>query len=333
MRALSLSVVSESWPLAEVFTISRGSKSTAEVIVVTITETATGKFGRGEAVPYARYGESCDSVMAEIAIAKRELETGCDPTNVLQPGAALNAVDCALWDLTAKLTGQSAAARAGVTQLAPVLTAYTLSLAAPDVMAAKARNLAHLPLLKLKLGGDGDSTGEIDAARMHAVRTARPDARLIADANEAWTIQTLDRLLQCAADLGFETVEQPLPANADHALATCTRPIAITADESVHTAADIQRLAGLYDAVNIKLDKAGGLTGALALCAAARNAKMKIMVGSMVATSLAIAPALILAQSAEWTDLDGPLLLARDRDHGVIIRDGVISPADARRWG
>jgi L-alanine-DL-glutamate epimerase-like enolase superfamily enzyme len=325
MRALDIHVRHEAWPLREIFTISRGSKTVADVVVVTIRDGPHE--GRGEAVPYARYGETIENVLSAFTRATQHIASGESPHEVLQPGAALNAIDCALWDLEAKRSGVSVCARAKLPAPSDVVTAYTLSLASPDQMAAKARTVPELPLLKLKLGGIGDD------ARMRAVRHARPDARLIADANEAWTADMLLPFLHVAAELDFETVEQPLPKADEQLLQSIDHLIPITADESVHTARDIPALIGLYDAVNIKLDKAGGLTGALELKRAARDAGMKIMIGSMVATSLAVAPALLLASDAEWTDLDGPLLLARDRPHAITIRNGIMSPADARLWG
>lgn len=321
---LSITAHSETWPLREVFKISRGAKVAAEVVVAHVSNgTVTG---RGESVPYARYGESVTATLQSISglsdIADRVALAGA-----LTPGAALNAVDCALWDFEAKSAGKPVNNLIGTSPLKSVTTAFTLSLDTPEIMAAKARDARHLPLLKLKLGGAGD------AERMQAVRAARPDARLIADANEAWTPDMLSPLLALAAALRFEAIEQPLAEGADEYLRSIPKPVPVCADESVHTVKDVSRLTGLYDAVNIKLDKAGGLTGALALHRAARDAGMKIMVGSMVATSLAIAPALILAQDAEWVDLDGPLLLARDRDGGVTISDGVIAPPLSDLWG
>jgi L-alanine-DL-glutamate epimerase-like enolase superfamily enzyme len=246
----------------------------------------------------------------------------------LPPGAARNAVDCAFWDFEAKRTGVRASVLAGGPEdLKPVTTAYTLSLDTPDIMAAKAKSVSDLPLLKLKLGGAGD------AERMRAVRHARPGARLIADANEAWTADMLPELMAVAAELGFEVIEQPLAEHDDEFLRSQRWPLPVCADESIRTAADIPRLKGLYDAVNIKLDKAGGLTGALDLHRQARTAGMKIMIGSMVATSLAVAPAFLLAQDADWVDLDGPLLLAHDRDNGIRIADGVMSPPTPALWG
>ncbi|MEQ1651177.1 MAG: N-acetyl-D-Glu racemase DgcA [Hyphomicrobium sp.] len=321
---LSITARHETWPLREAFKISRGAKLAADVIVVTVTDGT--HVGRGEAVPYARYGESIDQALTAIA-ALGPVSGRHDLATHMPAGAARNAVDCALWDIEAKQSGTAAAALAGCAKLQTVITAYTLSLDTPEAMSAKARAVAGLPLLKLKLGGAGD------AARMQAVRASRPDARLIADANEAWTPEMLAALMSEAARLGFETIEQPLPEHADEALRGVKWPVPLCADESLRTVADLPRLAGLYDAINIKLDKAGGLTGALDLHRAARAAGMKIMVGSMVATSLAIAPALILAQDAEWTDLDGPLLLAHDRADGVAIAAGRMSPPSAALWG
>lgn len=321
---LTLNVFCESWPLREAFTISRGSKTNADVLCVTLSD---GEFqGRGEAVPYGRYDESISSSLQQIEglgpfASRRELQT------LLPAGAARNAIDCAMWDLEAKRSGTPAAKLAGIQILEPVLTAYTLSLGTPDAMAAKAASVPDLPLLKLKLGGPGD------AARMAAVREARPDARLIVDANEAWSEAYLEALICAAADAGIELIEQPLPSGADEALRHVHHGVPICADESVHTRASLRRLHGLYDAVNIKLDKAGGLTEALALKREAEAHGLRIMIGSMVATSLAVAPALLLAQGAEWTDLDGPLLLARDRTPAIAIRSGIMSPPEPELWG
>ncbi len=246
-------------------------------------------------------------------------------------GAARNALDCALWDWEAKRTGTSAAALAGLSALRPVTTAYTISLGAPEEMAAKAAAARSMPLLKLKLGGATHRGG--DAARMRRVRAACPDTRLIADANEAWTPEALPELMAVAAETGLELIEQPLPARADAALAEIGRQVPVCADESLHTRAELADLARRYDAVNIKLDKAGGLTEALALAAAARAAGLRIMVGCMVATSLAMAPALLLAQDAHWVDLDGPLLLARDRHPGLVYDGALVHPPPPELWG
>lgn len=324
MRDAAISATAETWPLAEAFTISRGSKTAATVVVATVR--SGSHTGRGEAVPYARYGETVESALAAIRSLTR-VPSREDLLSLLPAGAARNAVDCALYDLEAKCSGTPAAALCGAAGLAPVLTAYTLSLDTPEAMAAKAARVRHLPLLKLKLGGDGD------AARMRAVRQARPDARIIVDANEAWTEALLEPLMRAAHEANVELIEQPLPAGADEALWSVPHLVPVCADESLHTRADLGSISGLYDAINIKLDKAGGLTEALSLKREAEARGFRIMIGSMVATSLAVAPAMILAQGAEWTDLDGPLLLAHDREHAIRIDNGMMSPPDPALWG
>ena len=322
---LRLHTTVETWPIAGAFVIARGSKRAAHVVVASISDGHTT--GRGECVPYARYGETVETVMAAIATA--DGIAGChELRRRLEAGAARNAVDCALWDFAAKSSGRAAAELAGVAAPTPLLTCYTLSLESAGDMAHKAAQVRHLPLLKLKLGGGRD-----DAERMRLVRAARPDARLIVDANEAWSISDLDMLLAAAATVGVELIEQPLPEGRDDALVSASHVVPICADESARTTADLARLAGRYDAVNIKLDKAGGLTEAMDMGAAARRLGLKVMVGCMVATSLAMAPALLVAQGADWVDLDGPLLLARDRVPGLEIHDGMIHPAPRALWG
>lgn len=315
----------EAWPLKEAFVISRGAKTAADVVVVEISD-GTHK-GRGEAVPYARYGETVAGVLDDIRAVAGQISTRADLQNALKPGAALNALDCAFWDLEAKQSGIRVSKRAMLLEPTAKVTAFTLSLATPEEMAAKAVSVPHLSLLKLKLGGDGD------AERMRAVRQARPDAHLVADANEAWTPEMLPTLLRVAAQFDFELIEQPLPAGQDDVLRDITHLVPICADESVHTAANIPQLIGLYDAVNVKLDKAGGLTGAISLVTEARSNGLKVMIGSMVGTSLAVAPAMLLAPYADWIDLDGPLLLAHDREHGLRINDGIVHPPDPELWG
>ena len=314
----------EAWPLARPFVIARGAKTEAHVIVARVA--GGGHSGHGEAVPYARYGETIEDALDALRALSGPL-TRASIAAALPPGAARNALDCALWDLEAKRAGKRAWQIAGVPAPQPALTCYTLSLGTPDEMASQAATVPHLKLLKLKLGGDGDD------ARMHAVRSARPDARLVADANEAWHPDQLGEFLAAAAASGMELIEQPLPAGSDAALADIAHPVPICADESAHTGADLPQLAGRYDAVNIKLDKTGGLTEALAMAEAAKASGFKIMVGSMVATSLAAAPALLLASYADWVDLDGPLLLARDRTPPLAIADGIISPPAPELWG
>lgn len=325
MSALRIEARSEIWPLKDTFSISRGSKTAAHVVVVTVHDGPHQ--GRGEAVPYARYGETVEGVLDAIQMAARSISEHTDLARRLNPGAALNALDCAFWDLEAKRNGTRVASLAGLPKPISKLTAYTLSLDAPEAMARKATDIGHLPLLKLKLGGAGD------AERIRAVRAARPNARLLIDANEAWTLDMLPEFMAVAADCGVEVIEQPLPASADDALRAFAHPVPICADESVHTVSDLDRLEGLYDAVNVKLDKAGGLTGAIALSREARHRGLKVMIGSMVATSLAVAPAMLLASDADWIDLDGPLLLAQDRTPALHIEDGRIYPPKAELWG
>ena len=321
---MAIEAQSRRFPLARTFTIARGGRDTAEVVELRLTR--DGAAGRGECVPYARYGESVDSVIAQIralpaGIGRAELQTA------LPAGAARNAVDCALWDREAKRTGRPVWDLAGLEAPGPVTTAYTLSLEPPEAMRAAAAEAADRPLLKIKLGS------EDDLARLEAVRAGAPRARLILDANEGWTPEGYAALAPELARLGVEMVEQPLPAGADAALADLPRPVPVCADESVHTRADLPRLAGRYDMINIKLDKAGGLTEALALAGAARAAGLRLMVGCMLGSSLAMAPAVLLAQGAEVTDLDGPLLLARDRQDGLIYERSRLHPPAPALWG
>ena len=306
-----LNVTQDRFPLAEVFTISRGSRTEAQVLTVRVTR--AGVTGRGECVPYARYGETLDSVAAQIA--------------ALPAGAARNAVDCALWDLEAKRAGRRVWEIAGLAAPGPLVTAYTLSLDAPEAMRAKAAANAHRPLLKIKLG-----TPE-DMPRLEAVRAGAPDARLIVDANEGWTAEVYADLAPHLLRLGVEMVEQPLPAGADDALGDMARPLPVCADEACHDRASLPALAGKYDMVNIKLDKTGGLTEALALRDAARAAGYRVMVGCMVGSSLAMAPAVIAAQGAEVVDLDGPLLLAEDREAPLVYDAEGVHPPEAALWG
>ena len=323
-----LKVGVERFPIRGGFTISRGAKHEAVVVVATISDGASS--GRGECVPYARYHESVEGVAQAIEACAPAVAGGLDQAGLqalLPPGAARNALDCALWDLEAKISGRSAAERAGLAPLRAVETAFTISLASPEEMAARAREAARYPLLKLKLGGDGDE------ARLAAIRDAVPNVRLIADANEAWHASALEHLLAAAKAAGVELIEQPLPAAADAALQYIARVVPVCADESVHDRASLRDIAKRYDAVNIKLDKTGGLTEALATAAEARKLGLKIMAGCMVATSLAMAPALLLAQNADWIDLDGPLLLDRDRTLGLAYTSGTVTPAPAALWG
>jgi L-alanine-DL-glutamate epimerase-like enolase superfamily enzyme len=326
MRKLSFR--HESWPIAGRFTISRGSKTSAEVVVAEIEE--KGVLGRGECVPYGRYGESIESVMAQLAGLADAIAGGLDRAalqGAIAPGAARNALDCALWDLEAKRAGRPVWALAGLAPPGAVTTAYTISLDTAEKMGEAARAQAARPLLKLKLAGPDD----LD--RVRAVRTSAPGARLIVDANEGWSAADLAALSPRLAELGVALIEQPLPAGADSALADIPHPVPVCADESCHDRASLAGLAGRYDAVNIKLDKTGGLTEALALSRAARQAGLAIMVGCMLGTSLAMAPALLLAEGAAFVDLDGPLLLARDRSPGLNYDGSRVEPASPALWG
>jgi L-alanine-DL-glutamate epimerase-like enolase superfamily enzyme len=326
MRHLEAAI--EVWPIAGEFRISRGAKREAMVVVATIRDGEHA--GRGECTPYPRYGETPEGVLEAIHAMGPRVGGGLDRAGLLsamQAGAARNAIDCALIDLEAKQSGRRAAGITGAPVPPRVLTCFTLSLASPAAMAKQAEAQWRLPLLKLKLGGPED------AERMRLVRKARPEARLVADANEGWAEADLERLLTIAAECGFETIEQPLPARADGLLSRIVRPVAVTADESVHVAGDLAKLRNRYDGVNLKLDKTGGLTAALATAKVAAAAGFDIMVGSMVATSLAMAPALHLTGFARWVDLDGPLLLAKDRVPGIAYDGAWITPPGPELWG
>ncbi|RWA74423.1 N-acetyl-D-Glu racemase DgcA [Mesorhizobium sp.] len=323
-----ISVEAERFPIAGTFTISRGSKTEAEVITVTIGE--NGHVGRGECVPYKRYGETIEGVHAAIEAMRGRIIGGIDRTALLTAmpaGAARNALDCALWDLEAKLSGRPVADAIGAVSPKALETAYTLSLAEPEAMAAQARANASRPLLKVKIGGDNDM------ARIRAVTEAAPQSRIILDANEGWTDDNVEANLAFAAEHGIALVEQPLPAGKDDILRRIAHPVPVCADESVHEAKNLEALTGLYDAVNIKLDKSGGLTEALILRNRACELGFGIMVGCMVGTSLAMAPAVLLAQGADFVDLDGPLLLARDREPGLVYQGSLVSPPDRALWG
>ncbi len=324
----SVSVDEERFPLASAFTISRGSKTEAAVLVCTIHDGANA--GRGECVPYARYGETPASVRDEIEAARPAILRGAgrdDLLDLMRPGAARNALDCALWDLEAKSGAGSVASRIGAGSPRPLETAYTISLGEPEAMAAQARAQAARPLLKVKVGTPDDE------ARIGAVCAAAPASRIILDANEGWNAGNLARHLDVAARCGVVLVEQPLPAGQDRALGEIARAVPVCADESAHTAQDLDGLVGLYDAVNIKLDKAGGLTAALLLRQRARQLGFGVMVGCMVSSSLAMAPAVLLAQDADFVDLDGPLLMARDRPGALVYDGALVYPPLPALWG
>jgi L-alanine-DL-glutamate epimerase-like enolase superfamily enzyme len=323
-----LDVSIERWPIAGRFTIARGSRTEAVVVTATLVEGEVA--GRGECTPYARYGETPEGVAATIEALRTAIEGGAtrlDLQRLLKPGAARNALDCAMLDLEAKRSGTPAHRILGLEAPRPVVTAFTIGLGAPEEMAIAATAASRRPLLKIKLGGDGD------AERMAAVRAAAPDAALIADANEAWTEAMLAPLSEAAARHGFALIEQPLPAGGDAALSDRPKGVPFCADESVHDRRSLEAIAGRYDAVNIKLDKTGGLTEAALLRRAAREAGLSIMVGCMVATSLSMAPAMLIAGDADFVDLDGPLLLARDRSPGLAYDGSRVSPPPPTLWG
>ena len=328
MPSISLSVEETVFPLAEVFTISRGSRTEARVVTVKLND---GSFnGWGECVPYARYNETVDSVMDEIRSLQNVFENGVDRQelqDMLEPGAARNALDCALWDLEAKRAGKRVFELAGLSNLQPEITAYTLSLADPDTMRTKAAEHAFRPLLKIKLGGEGDM------ARLEAVRAGAPNTDIIIDANEGWDADTYKELAPVLLKLGVKMVEQPLPAGKDDALGDVERILPVCADESCHDRASLAGLQGKYDMVNIKLDKTGGLTEAFALRKEAEKAGFDIMVGCMVGSSLAMAPATLVAQGVAYTDLDGPLLLAEDRNPPLKFDERGVYPPTADLWG
>jgi len=325
---LDLTVRTERWPVAGTFAIARGSRTEAVVVVAELRDGV--HTGRGECVPYRRYGETVETVVAAIEGQRAALAGELDRValqHAMAAGAARNALDCALWDLAAKRAGQPVHVLAGLPPPLPLTTALTISLAAPAAMAEAAAKASARALLKIKLGGDGDPE------RVAAVRRAAPRAELIVDANESWSARNLaDNLAACAA-AGVTLVEQPLPQSADDALAAIAHPIPICADESAHDRTSLDRLAGKYDAINIKLDKAGGLTEALLLAADAERRGFALMVGCMVATSLSMAPAVLVAQGARIADLDGPLILARDRPHGLVYEQSLVHPATPALWG
>jgi L-alanine-DL-glutamate epimerase-like enolase superfamily enzyme len=318
----------ERWPIAGAFAISRGAKTEAITVVAEVSQ--GGHTGRGECVPYARYGETPEATLAALLSMQEALRKGLSRQALqaaLPAGAARNALDCALIDLEAKISGPRAWELLGRPAPRACTTAFTISLGTPEAMAAATAKAAHRPLLKIKLGGEGDGD------RIAAVRKEAPESELIVDANETWTPADLEQNLAACEAVGVTLIEQPLPAGQDELLARIRRPVAVCADESAHDRASLDGLRERYDAVNIKLDKAGGLTEALAMADAARALGFEIMVGCMVATSLAMAPAMLLTPQARFVDLDGPLLLAGDRDGGLRYDGSTVYPPDPALWG
>ncbi|MEL6452861.1 MAG: N-acetyl-D-Glu racemase DgcA [Pseudomonadota bacterium] len=321
---MRIEVKRDVFQLAQAFTISRGSRTQAQVLTVHVSDGA--QTGRGECVPYARYDETLDSVAAEIAALPEDITRAGLP-DLLPAGAARNAVDCALWDLEAKRAGRRVWELAGLAAPGPEITAYTLSLDTPEAMRAQAAQHAHRPVLKIKLGTPDDMP------RLEAVRAGAPKAQIIVDANEGWSAEVYADLAPHLLRLGVSMVEQPLPAGADEALIGLARPVPVCADESCHDRASLPGLKGKYDMVNIKIDKTGGLTEALALRAAALAEGYAVMVGCMVGSSLAMAPATLVAQGAAVVDLDGPLLLAEDRQVPLVYDAAGVQPPEATLWG
>ncbi|WP_439526008.1 N-acetyl-D-Glu racemase DgcA [Roseovarius mucosus] len=321
---MQIDVTRDVFRLAQVFTISRGSRTEAKVLTVRVTD--GGVTGWGECVPYARYDETLESVTAQIEGLTGDL-TRAALYDLLPAGAARNALDCAIWDLEAKRAGRRVWELAGLPAPVPEITAYTLSLDTPEAMQAQAAKHAHRPLLKIKLGTPDDMP------RLEAVRRGAPQAKIIVDANEGWSAAVYADLAPHLVRLGVALVEQPLPAGDDEALIGMARPVPVCADESCHDRASLPKLKGKYDVVNIKLDKTGGLTEALALREAARAQGYGIMVGCMIGSSLAMAPAVLVAQGAMVTDLDGPLLLAEDREDALIFDAAGVHPPRPELWG
>ena len=324
---LTVEVREEIWPLKKVFRISRGSHTEAQVVVVTVANDE--HIGRGEGVPIKRYAQSVESVLAQIESIKAEKKLDRQRLQQLLPaGAARNALDCALWDLEAKTSGKRVWELANVPIVLEVETSFTISLDTPEKMAAAAAVAAGLPILKLKLQGD-----DLDLARVKGVRESAPAARLLIDANESWSPEHYRKIVPELHELGVELIEQPFPANADEVLENLDHLIPVCADESCHTSVDLPRLKGRYEVINVKLDKTGGLTEALRLCDRARDSGFKLLIGCMVCTSLGIAPARLLASNADLVDLDGPLLLGRDREHGLAYTNGRLALPSAQLWG
>ena len=312
------------FPLAQVFRISRGARTQAEVVSVVIKK--NGLTGRGECVPYARYNETSESVIQQIESLPSDINRQT-LQNTLPAGAARNAVDCALWDLDCKKMDQPCWQLAGIPMPKELITAYTLSLDEPENMLKQAEKNSNRPLLKIKLGTPNDMP------RLEAVRKGAPNSKIIVDANEGWDAETYTKLAPDLVRLGVQLVEQPLPADKDDALIGLPRPLPICADESCHDRNSLPKLIGKYDFVNIKLDKTGGLTEALYLKNKALEDGFKIMVGCMVGSSLAMAPATLIAQNATFVDLDGPLLLAKDRDYGLFYDESLVYPPKKELWG
>jgi L-alanine-DL-glutamate epimerase-like enolase superfamily enzyme len=324
---LTIDAREEIWPLKEPFRISRGSRTEAQVVVATVSDGE--QIGRGECVPVARYNQSTASVFAQIESIKGDKKLDRQRLQELLPaGAARNALDCALWDMEARISGKRAWELANIPMKSEVQTSFTISLNTPEKMGAAAKWNATTPVLKLKLDGD-----DVDLARVEAVHDAAPAARLLIDANESWSPEHYQKIVPTLKALAVELIEQPFPADADEVLERLDHPVPVCADESCHTSLDLLRLKNRYEVINVKLDKTGGLTEALGLCQRARQSGFKLLIGCMVCTSLGIAPARLLASTADYVDLDGPLLLASDREHPVPYTNGRIGIPPRELWG
>ena len=325
----SLKVQENVFALSQPFVIARGARDKANVICVEISEGENK--GWGESVPYARYNETVQGVMETIETLRDKLEGGMNRETLqecLPAGAARNAIDCALWDLEAKQTGKPVFKLAGINEPKPCVSAYTISLGEPEQMNTDAKKCADYPLLKIKLGGQ-----QGDVERLNAVREGAPNSDIIVDANEGWDVEMFNEMTEIFVKCGVRMVEQPFPAEKDEVLRELDHPLPICADESCHVRGDLEKLKGKYDVVNIKLDKTGGLTEALALRKEAEKCGFEIMVGCMIGSSLSMAPATLVAQNAQYVDLDGPLFLADDREPPIVYKENMIFPPQTKLWG
>ncbi|ART92629.1 L-alanine-DL-glutamate epimerase-like enolase superfamily enzyme [Zymomonas mobilis] len=324
----SLSIMGESLPLKTPFRISRGVKNTIDTIVANISE--SGVTGRGEGIPYPRYGQTVESALIEANSVSHKITEhyGREALlTLLPPGPARNALDCALWDIEARISGQSVASMMGIAKLEPLATAVTISLDEPEVMAKAAAKLAYCPVIKVKV----DEHNPEDCIK--AVRDQAPKARLIVDPNESWSFDLLDKMQNFLADARVALLEQPLAAGADEALKGFSPAVPICADEVFHSADDLDHIADRYQVINIKLDKTGGLTAAIDIMKQARSLNLSIMVGCMVCSSLSLAPAFHLAAQADFVDLDGADWLVHDRNDGMSLDNGILHPPSATFWG
>ena len=322
---MNIAIKRETFELKKIFTISRGSKVNAEVITISISK--NGFIGYGECIPYKRYNETIDSVINQIETVKK-IDNRDEINTFLPAGAARNAIDCAMWDLEAKILNSSVFEISNLPKPKPVTSAFTLSLSSPSEMAKEARINASKSILKIKLGG-----GIKDIERIEAIKKSAPHSKIIVDANESWSVDDFLKIEPIFYKLGVKMIEQPFQSKEDDHLINIKKNIPICADESCHTSSDLANCINKYDIVNIKLDKTGGLTEAIKLKKQALKLKFEVMIGCMVGTSLSIAPALLLTDDAKWIDLDGPLLLKNDREYPLVYKNDNIFPASKKLWG